>query len=145
MVETEFTPLASLLGGCLIGVAAVVLMAGTGRIAGVSGIFSRLLPPFEVSGAGQRIAFVGGLIAAPFGFAMVTGAAPQQTVSTNAALLVVAGLLVGFGSVFGSGCTSGHGVCGVARWSVRSLVATVAFTGIGMVVVFVARHVLGGL
>lgn len=138
---TEFTPLASLAGGLLIGLAAVWLMAANGRIAGVSGMLNRLLPPDRDGSAGERFAFVGGLVLAPVIW-MAAGGAIIQTVTSSVPLLIVAGLLVGFGSTLGGGCTSGHGVCGLSRLSIRSLVATLVFMGTGMATVFVARHVL---
>lgn len=138
---TEFTPLASLAGGLLIGLAAVWLMAANGRIAGVSGMLNRLLPPERDGAAGERFAFVGGLVLAPVIW-MAAGGAIIQTVTSSVPLLIVAGLLVGFGSTLGGGCTSGHGVCGLSRLSIRSLVATLVFMGTGMANVFVARHVL---
>jgi uncharacterized protein len=139
---TEFTPLASLAGGALIGLSAVLLMAFEGRIAGISGIAGRLLPPYEDAGFRSRLAFVIGLIAAPLAYAFATGEPVTQTVSSNVALMVAAGLLVGFGSVYGNGCTSGHGVCGLSRLSARSLVATIVFMATAFVTVFVTRHVL---
>ena len=139
---TEFTPVASLLGGAMIGLAAVWLMATTGRIAGISGIVSRLIPP--VSGQmGMGLAFVIGLLLAAPLFHLATGSAPIQTVSSNLPLLAVAGLLVGFGSVFGNGCTSGHGVCGLSRVSLRSLVATATFMATAFVTVYILRHIVG--
>jgi uncharacterized protein len=139
---TEFTPLASLAGGALVGLSAVLLMAFEGRIAGISGIAGRLLPPYEDAGFRSRLAFVIGLIAAPLAYEFATGAPVTQTVSSNVALMVAAGLLVGFGSVYGNGCTSGHGVCGLSRLSARSLVATIVFMAFAVVTVFVTRHVL---
>lgn len=138
---TEFTPLTSLLGGALIGLAAVLLMVATGRIAGIAGIASRLWPPFEDKDAPMRGAFVAGLIAAPL-VVITFGGAVVQTVGTNFTLMAAAGLLVGFGSVYGSGCTSGHGVCGLARLSKRSLAATATFMGTAFLTVLIARHVL---
>lgn len=140
---TEFTPLASLAGGVLIGLSAVMLMGFFGRIAGISGISSGLfaLPNGDW---GWRLAFIGGLVAAPLAVMLVSGDPVSQTVSDNLPLMAVAGLLVGFGSVFGSGCTSGHGVCGLARLSVRSLAATATFMLTAIVTVFVARHLIGG-
>lgn len=137
---TEFTPMASLFGGILIGLSAVLLMALEGRIAGISGIASRLLPPYG-GGLAPRLSFVVGLIAAPFAVTLFTGLPTLQTVSSNLPLMVAAGLLVGFGSVLGSGCTSGHGVCGLARLSARSLVATLTFMATAFVTVFVVRHI----
>ena len=140
MTATAFTPIASLVGGALIGFSAVMLMALTGRIAGVSGIASSLLPPYTDDEFGGRLAFVAGLIAAPVVVLVVTGKMPMQTIQASAAILTLAGLLVGFGSVWGNGCTSGHGVCGISRLSVRSLVATITFMATGVLTVFVARH-----
>ena len=140
MITTAFTPLASLLGGVLIGLSAVLLMAVTGRIAGVSGIAARLLPPYEDDRFSGRLAFVAGLVAAPVVVLVVSGRLPAQSIAASTAALVVAGLLVGFGSVWGNGCTSGHGVCGLSRLSLRSLVATLTFMATGIATVFIARH-----
>ncbi|MCJ8144238.1 YeeE/YedE family protein [Ancylobacter sp. A5.8] len=140
---TSFTPLASLIGGMLIGLSAVLMMLLEGRIAGISGIASRLLPPYRDAGLAGRLAFIAGLIAAPFIVAAATGQPVMQTVSADPVLMAAAGLLVGFGSVWGSGCTSGHGVCGLARLSPRSAVATAVFMATGFATVFVVRHVLG--
>jgi uncharacterized membrane protein YedE/YeeE len=140
MVVTPFTPIASLFGGALIGLSAVLLMWTTGRIAGVSGIAARLFPPYEDRQFAGRLAFVAGLVIAPVLVRLVTGSLPAQTIAAGAPLLIVAGLLTGFGAVWGSGCTSGHGVCGLSRLSVRSLVATMTFMAAGMATVFVMRH-----
>jgi uncharacterized membrane protein YedE/YeeE len=140
MTATAFTPIASLVGGALIGLSAVMLMALTGRIAGVSGIAARLLPPYEDREFGGRLAFVAGLVAAPIVIVAAGVRLPAQIIDANAAVLVLAGLLVGFGSVWGNGCTSGHGVCGISRLSVRSLVATITFMAAGIATVFFARH-----
>ncbi len=138
MISTEFTPVASLIGGGLIGASAVLLMLFQGRIAGVSGIAVRLL---QKDGERRgRLAFVLGLVVAPIMFKLTTGNAAAQTIEASAGVLVVAGLLVGFGSVWGNGCTSGHGVCGLSRLSLRSLVATLVFMGAAFVTVYVARH-----
>jgi uncharacterized membrane protein YedE/YeeE len=144
VVPTEFTPVASLIGGALIGIAAVMLMAFNGRIAGISGILGRLLPPYEGADAPGAGAFVLGLIAAPLLYMAATGAAFAQTVSSNLGLMAIAGLLVGFGAALSGGCTSGHGICGLARLSPRSLVATATFMATGFATVFVLRHVVGG-
>jgi uncharacterized membrane protein YedE/YeeE len=144
MDPTSFTPFSSLFGGVLIGVAAVLMMATTGRIAGVSGFVSRLLPPYEDDEAPARLAFVAGLVLAPLLYTVVSGAKVEHVVSSNLALLGVAGLLVGAGAVIGGGCTSGHGVCGMARLSWRSMAATGMFMATAFVTVFVARHVVGG-
>jgi len=144
-VETEFTLFTSLLGGGLIGLSAVMLLATHGRIAGISGIVSRILPPsVDKAGLPQGIIFlIGLLLAAPLWF-VLTGAAPVQMVSSNGLLLVIAGLLIGFGAVMGNGCTSGHGVCGISRGSARSIAATMTFMATAFVTVFVLRHVVGG-
>jgi uncharacterized membrane protein YedE/YeeE len=142
MTPTEFTPLAALLGGALIGTAAVAMMALTGRIAGISGFAARLLPPYADDGFSGRLAFVLGIVLAPLLVALVTGTLPVPTIEAGAPLLVLAGLLVGFGAVWGNGCTSGHGVCGLSRLSMRSLVATAVFMATAMATVFLTRHLL---
>jgi uncharacterized membrane protein YedE/YeeE len=143
-MTTEFTPLASLAGGALIGASAVGLMLVSGRIAGIAGIVRRALLPGAQARPFEAWAFIAGLIAAPLVWAAVTGSEAQQTVSTNLPLLAVAGLLVGFGSIVGSGCTSGHGVCGLSRLSQRSIVATGTFMATAAITVFILRHVVGG-
>ncbi len=140
MVATPFTPIASLLGGALIGLAAVLLMWTTGRIAGVCGIAARLFPPYQDRQFAGRLAFVAGLVVAPVLVRLAIGSLPEQTITAGTPLLIVAGLLTGFGAVWGSGCTSGHGVCGLSRLSVRSLVATVTFMATGVVTVLLMRH-----
>jgi uncharacterized membrane protein YedE/YeeE len=140
MIATPFTPMASLLGGALIGLSAVLLMWATGRIAGVSGIAARLFPPYEDREFAGRLAFVAGLVAAPILVRIVSGNLPVQTIAAGTPVLIVAGLLTGFGAVWGSGCTSGHGVCGLSRLSLRSLVATISFMSAGIATVFVMRH-----
>ena len=136
---TEFTPWASALGGALIGLSAVWLMAANGRIAGVAGIVSQLLPPYTDDALAERIVFTVGLAVAPVLY-VVAGGSVVQTVSDNLVLLTGAGVLVGFGTAVGGGCTSGHGVCGLARLSRRSLVATLTFMATGALTVFVMRH-----
>jgi uncharacterized membrane protein YedE/YeeE len=140
MIITVFTPIASLIGGALIGLSAVMLMALNGRIAGVSGIAASLLPPYADSEFAGRLAFVAGLVAAPVVALVATGRLPAQTIQASGTMLVIAGFLVGFGSVWGQGCTSGHGVCGLSRLSMRSLVATMTFMAFGIATVFVVRH-----
>jgi len=142
MTATEFTPLASTLGGALIGLAGVMLFLSHGRIAGVSGIAAGLLTTRPDAAWSGRLAFVLGLVAAPLLLLAMTGALPAQTIAAGPALLALAGLLVGFGAVLGNGCTSGHGVCGLARLSPRSLAATLAFMATGFATVFLMRHVL---
>ena len=140
MTATSFTPIASAFGGALIGLSAVLLMAFKGRIAGVSGIASRLLPPWEDGEFAGRLAFVAGLVAAPVLVWLATGRFPEQAIEAGVPALVAAGLFVGFGTVWGNGCTSGHGVCGLSRLSVRSLVATATFMVTGILTVFIMRH-----
>jgi uncharacterized membrane protein YedE/YeeE len=140
MIATPFTPMASLLGGAVIGLSAVLLMWATGRIAGVSGIAARLFPPYEDREFAGRLVFVAGLVAAPVLVRLATGSLPAQTIEAATPMLIVAGLLTGFGAVWGHGCTSGHGVCGLSRLSVRSLVATIVFMAAGIATVFVMRH-----
>lgn len=140
-METEFTPIFSLLGGVLIGLSAVLMMAGAGRIAGVSGILGGLFT-FSPFANLWRLAFVVGLVLSPFFFRKATGITPDYHVTSDFVVLIAGGLLVGLGTVIGSGCTSGHGVCGVARLSKRSLFATVVFMVSAVVTVFVMRHVV---
>lgn len=140
----NLTPLSGFIGGALIGLAAALLMLLTGRIAGISGIFGGLFAP-GTNDRGWRIAFVAGLIAAPLITSFLTGAMlPSPTMPASMIVIVVAGLLVGFGSRMGGGCTSGHGVCGIARLSARSLIATAIFMAVAIATVAVARHVIGG-
>ena len=139
MTVTEFTPLASTIGGALIGLAAVMLMLFNGRIAGISGILGRLFPPYDGADPAGAAAFVIGLLAAPLIYAAAIEAPFAQTVSGNLSLMAIAGLLVGFGAGYGGGCTSGHGVCGLSRLSPRSLVATLCFMAAGVVIVAIAR------
>lgn len=140
---TEFTPLASLLGGMMIGLSAVLLMLWEGRIAGITGIAGGLLPPYRDGAVVSRLGFVVGMVASPLVVIAVSGAPVVQTVSANVPLMVAAGALVGFGSVWGGGCTSGHGVCGLSRLSGRSVVATGIFMTVAFVTVFVTRHLVG--
>jgi uncharacterized membrane protein YedE/YeeE len=144
MTATEFTPLSSTIGGALIGVSAVMLMLSNGRIAGISGILGSLFPLYDGADPGGAAAFVIGLLAAPLVYAATAGAHFAQTVSGNVGLMTIAGLLVGFGAAYGGGCTSGHGVCGLARLSTRSLIATAIFMATGFITVFVMRNVVGG-
>ena len=142
MTATDFTPIASLAGGAIIGVATVILMAFYGRIAGVSGIVSRLFPPYGDGEFSGRLAFVMGLVAAPLVYTVAVGQAPPLVIEASGFTVLIAGLLVGFGSVWGNGCTSGHGVCGLSRLSLRSLVATIVFMTTAAATVFVMRHML---
>lgn len=132
---TEFTPYSAVLGGLLIGFAVLILLLGLGRIAGISGIISRLFKP--VSGdISWRLCFLVGLILGPV-ISVYFGVLAPQAPQGSPVLLVIAGLLVGIGTVLGSGCTSGHGVCGISRFSIRSVVATVTFMLTAMITVFV--------
>lgn len=141
---TEFTPLASLLGGAMIGLAAILLMAFHGRIAGMTGILSGLLPPLSNDWA-WRAAFIAGAIVAP---ALIIIVAEASAVPFESPVptpwLIIGGLIVGIGVHFGGGCTSGHGVCGLARLSPRSIAATLIFMASTALTVFVVRHLLGG-
>jgi uncharacterized membrane protein YedE/YeeE len=133
-----FTPWASLAGGALIGGAAALLVLFNGRIAGISGVLGGLLRPAR-GDVGWRVAFLAGLIAAPV-LVAVFARVPEVRIDASGALLVLAGLLVGVGTRYGAGCTSGHGVCGLSRLSPRSLVATLTFMAAGFGTVFVLRH-----
>ncbi|HET8996336.1 MAG TPA: YeeE/YedE thiosulfate transporter family protein [Acetobacteraceae bacterium] len=140
---THFTPVAALLGGALIGLATALLWIGNGRIAGISGIVGRGATQSAKPEWPWRLAFLAGLIAAPRLYALVAGRAPHLLLALHPALLVPAGLLVGFGTRLGNGCTSGHGVCGLARLSPRSIAATALFLGTALLTVFLIRHGLG--
>ena len=137
---TEFTPLASLLGGVLIGLAAIALMALHGRIAGMTGIFGGVLPPVSSDWHG-RVAFLAGAVLAP-AILLLSGGTVDFSVPVPVWAMIVGGLIVGYGAATGSGCTSGHGVCGMARLSGRSIVATITFMLATGVTVFIMRHVL---
>lgn len=135
----HFTPASAFAGGLLIGLAAALLILFEGRIAGISGIVGGLLQPLRKGDVAWRLAFALGLVAAPLLYRTLQTLPPSR-IEAGWATLVVAGLLVGFGSRLGSGCTSGHGVCGLSRRSPRSLVATLVFMGAGFATVFAARH-----
>jgi hypothetical protein len=137
----DFAPLGGLFGGALIGAAAALLWLGLGRIAGISGILGALA---RARDRGWRLAFLAGLIAAPLLYGLAGGALPEPGITGSQPALIVGGLLVGYGTRLGGGCTSGHGVCGLARLSPRSLVATCVFLAAGLATVFVARHLIGG-
>ena len=139
----NFTPLPSLVGGLLIGSAAALMLLLKGRIAGISGIIGGLLQPSR-GDTSWRVLFLVGLVAAPLLVMLVTGQLPEVHSQASSRLLIIAGLLVGFGTRLGSGCTSGHGVCGIGRRSVRSVTATLIFISTGALTVFVVRHILGG-
>lgn len=142
----HFTPLASFIGGALIGLSAVVLMLLNGRIAGISGITAGLLSFSDAApDRGWRLAFVIGLIAAPVLLTLGGAGAPEISFVAPLPAMLLAGFLVGFGTVLGNGCTSGHGICGIARLSPRSIVATMAFMAAGFAATYLVQHlVLGG-
>jgi uncharacterized membrane protein YedE/YeeE len=137
----SFTPWASLAGGVIIGIAAGMFVLLNGRIAGISGVLGGLLRPVR-GDISWRAAFILGLIGAPLLYAIFTEL-PRPQIDAGYAGLIAAGLLVGVGTRFGSGCTSGHGVCGISRLSPRSLVATAAFMLAGFITVYIARHLIG--
>lgn len=137
---THFTPWTSLLGGVLLGLSAAMFILLNGRVLGISGILGGLMTP-KTGDTGWRLSFLLGLLAAPLVYALIaTPVVPR--IDAGWGLLVLAGLLVGVGTRYGSGCTSGHGVCGMSRLSPRSLVATLSFMGAGFLVVYLVRHVL---
>jgi uncharacterized protein len=136
----HFSPYSSLIGGLIIGLAASLFLLLNGRIAGISGILGGLLQSPK-SNATWRIAFLAGLVLAPMVYQLFT-ALPQISIDASTALLIIAGLLVGLGTQYGAGCTSGHGVCGLSRLSPRSLVATLSFMAAGFAMVFVLRHLI---
>ncbi|MEN9367104.1 MAG: hypothetical protein RL489_1462 [Pseudomonadota bacterium] len=147
---TAFTPWSALAGGALIGLAAAMLLLGSGRIAGIAGLVGQPLRDLLQGQAGGwlarhrlRLLFVAGLLIAPWLWRLATPLPPMR-LDVGTPVLIVAGLLVGFGSRLGNGCTSGHGVCGLSRLSLRSLVNVLCFMGSGFVTVFVMRHLLGG-
>ena len=140
---TEFTPISAAIGGALIGLAATLLMLLAGRIAGISGIFAGSILA-EASERSWRVAFIAGLILAPIAAGLLGYPLAPPQMPGSWGLIIAAGLLVGFGTRLGGGCTSGHGVCGIARLSGRSLVATAIFMATAVAVVAVSRHVVGG-
>jgi uncharacterized protein len=141
--SADFTPVASAAGGALIGVSAVLLLLTSGKVAGIAGILRRAMFPGATSRPIEAFAFLAGLAATPLLWLALAGQPLAQSMSPNLLLMAVAGLLVGFGSSMGNGCTSGHGVCGLSRFSIRSLAATATFMATAAVTVYIARHVLG--
>ena len=138
---SAFTPWSSLAGGVLIGIATAMFVLLNGRIAGISGVLGGLLKPAK-GDVGWRLAFVLGLVSAPLAYLLFNNV-PSLQIDAGYAALVAAGLLVGVGTRYGSGCTSGHGVSGLSRLSPRSLAATASFMGAGFLTVYVARHLFG--
>jgi uncharacterized protein len=139
----DFTPVSAAIGGVLIGLSATLLMLLTGRVAGISGIFGGCLA-FGRADKGWRIAFVAGLILAPLTASWAGYGMPSPQMPASWTVVIAAGLLVGFGTRLGGGCTSGHGICGIARLSVRSMAATAIFMFTAIATVTLARHMLGG-
>ncbi|MCK2147652.1 YeeE/YedE family protein [Marinobacter alexandrii] len=138
---SDFTPWTALTGGLLIGLAAALFLLLNGRIAGISGILGGLLSPTR-GDIVWRLAFIGGLIGAPLAWIMMDDLPPIE-INAGYPSLIIAGLLVGVGTRYGSGCTSGHGVCGLSRLSLRSLAATLSFMAAGFITVYIIRHLLG--
>jgi uncharacterized protein len=139
---TNFTPISAAIGGALIGLSVALLMLTNGRIAGITGIFAGLIDPHGGDRL-WRLAFIAGMIAAPFAAAAAGFAIPVPHMPPSLVVVAVAGLLVGFGTRLSNGCTSGHGVCGIARLSPRSIVATMIFMAAAIAVVAVTRHGFG--
>ena len=140
----NFTPLSALAGGILIGLSAVLLLTVNGRIAGISGILHGLVAPEKPDDLDWRILFLAGLIAAGFLYRLLNGMDTSITLEASIPIVGVGGSLTGIGTAVGSGCTSGHGICGLARGSSRSLAATISFMLVGVITVFILRHVIGG-
>ncbi len=138
---THFTPASALSGGVLIGLATALLLFFKGRIAGISGIVGGVLASANQGEAKWRLAFILGLVLAPVAYRLFD-ILPESRIDADWITLVIAGLLTGYGSRLGSGCTSGHGVCGISRLSLRSLVATLSFMSTGFVTVYVVRHLV---
>lgn len=143
-METEFTPWISLLGGGLIGLSATLLMLFLGRIMGATGVLAGFIFPASRADFAWRAAVVAGMVTGPLVVWLVSGEMPAVQVPITLPMLLVGGFIVGIGVTFGGGCTSGHGVCGIARLSPRSIVATATFMIATLVTVFIVRHVLGG-
>jgi uncharacterized membrane protein YedE/YeeE len=143
-METAFTPWLSLAGGVLIGLSATLLMLFLGRIMGATGVLAGLLQPASGDDFAWRAALLAGMVTAPAGVWLATGTMPVVEVPVSTFALVIGGLIVGIGVTFGSGCTSGHGVCGMARLSPRSIIATLTFMVVTFATVFLIRHVIGG-
>ena len=144
MIETEFTPWASLWGGVLIGVASTRLMLTIGRVMGATGLLAGIIRPASAPDFAWRAALLAGMMTGPAVVWLTSGQMPAIEVPLSTTALLVGGLIVGVGVTYGSGCTSGHGVCGMARLSPRSIVATATFMAFTFATVFVVRHILGG-
>lgn len=144
MIETTFSPVSALIGGTLIGLSAVMLMALRGNVLGATGILAGFISPQGAGDWGWRAAILAGMVSGPLAYALAFGAMPAIEVAATKPLMVVGGILVGIGVTYGSGCTSGHGVCGLARFSRRSIIATATFMATTTLTVFMVRHVIGG-
>ncbi len=142
--ETQFTPWLSLSGGVLIGFASVLLMLVHGRIMGATGILAGFLVPASLRDWQWRAALIAGMISAPPAYLLMTGSFPTIDLPVSLPVLAIGGFIVGIGVTIGSGCTSGHGVCGMARLSPRSIAATLTFMLTTFITVFVVRHMFGG-
>lgn len=144
MIETTFTPVSALIGGGLIGLASVMLMAIRGNVFGATGILAGALSPASSHDRNWRLAILAGMLTGPLVYMLATGSLPEIQVATSPLAMIIGGFIVGIGVTYGSGCTSGHGVCGLARFSPRSIVATATFMLTTAITVYVIRHVLGG-
>lgn len=144
MIETAFTPWVSLAGGVLIGVSSTLLMLMLGRVFGATGILAGLFQPASGQDFSWRAALVAGMVSGPAVVWLMTGQMPAVEVPVSTLALVLGGLIVGVGVTYGSGCTSGHGVCGMARLSPRSIAATITFMIFTGLTVYIIRHVIGG-
>ena len=143
MTITEFTPYSGAIGGGLIGLAAVILMASAGRIMGATGIFRGLLTTQFDEAFRWRLVFIVGLLIGTAWTGLFTGAAHSLSFVANTYMIVIGGVLVGAGTTLGNGCTSGHGICGISRFSMRSVVATCVFMVVAIITVFIVRHMMG--
>ncbi len=142
-MSTDFTPLFSFTGGALIGLAAVLLMTVQGRVFGATGILAGAISSKDKQETIWRVCLIAGMVSAPIVFQWITGAFPEFSIPVTTPSLIIGGLIVGFGVHLGSGCTSGHGICGNARLSPRSMIATLTFMITGFIAVFVIRHLFG--
>ncbi len=143
-METAFTPVMSFGGGALVGLAVVLLMLGLGRILGATGILSGAVFVTSRQEATWRVALIAGMLIAPGAIFVVTGTMPEISVPSSPIMIVVGGLIVGLGASLGSGCTSGHGICGLSRLSLRSIVAVPTFMATAAITVYLIRHAFGG-
>lgn len=143
-IVTQFTPVTSLIGGAVLGLGAVLLMAVRGNILGATGILSGVVAPSSMRDWSWRAILLAGMLTGPFVYLLLTGSLPDTDVPVSRSMMIIGGFIVGIGVTYGAGCTSGHGVCGIARGSQRSIVATISFMAAAIATVFVIRHVIGG-